>query len=257
MMTNPGALRIDNLSKSFGALKAVDSLSFSVEPGELFGVIGPNGAGKTTLLNCISSVFQVDSGTITLDDQSLHKLRAHRVSSIGVARTFQAADYFGGFTVFDYALLGRLRFGAKSMIGAALSLPPIRRSEAAERRVTAEALERHGLLGQKDDLVAELPYGTRKLLDVVRAVLMEPRLLLLDEPTSGTTSADRQALRSVLDGIAAQKITTLVVDHDVSFIADTCHRALAMNFGRELGQGRPDELLARQDVREAYIGLQG
>jgi ABC-type branched-subunit amino acid transport system ATPase component len=255
-MAGPGVLRIDNVSKSFGALKAVDGLSFSVEPGQLFGVIGPNGAGKTTLLNCISSVFGVDSGAITLDTRSLHKLRAHQVSAIGVARTFQAADYFGGFTVFDYALLGRLRFGAKSMIGAALGLPAIRRSEARERRVTAAALEQYGLLGQKDELASELPYGTRKLLDVVRAVLMDPSLLLLDEPTSGTTAADRQALRTVLEGIAAQKITTVVVDHDVSFVADTCHRALAMNFGRELGQGKPAELLARHDVREAYIGLQ-
>jgi branched-chain amino acid transport system ATP-binding protein len=251
-----GVLRIDHVSKSFGALKAVDGLSFSVEPGQLFGVIGPNGAGKTTLLNCISSVVQVDSGTITLGDRSLHRLRAHRVSAIGVARTFQAADYFGGFTVFDYALLGRLRFGAKSMVGAALSLPAIRRSEAEERRVTAAALDQYGLLEVKDELASELPYGTRKLLDVVRAVLMEPNLLLLDEPTSGTTAADREALKSVLDGLAAQKITTLVVDHDVSFIADTCHRALAMSFGRELGQGSPAELLARHDVREAYIGLQ-
>lgn len=256
-MASTGALRIDNVSLSFGALKAVDSLSFRVEPGQLFGVIGPNGAGKTSLLNCISSVFRIDSGTITLDNQNLHRMRAHQVSAIGVARTFQAADYFGGFSVFEYALLGRLRFGAKSMIGAALGLPAIRRSEAGERRVTAAALEQYDLLDQKDEQVSALPYGTRKLLDVVRAVLMEPSLLLLDEPTSGTTATDRQALRSVLSDIAGQHITTLVVDHDVSFIADTCDRALAMNFGRELGQDTPAELLARGDVRDAYIGLQG
>jgi branched-chain amino acid transport system ATP-binding protein len=250
------ALTISDLSQNFGGVKAVAELSFSVGAGELFGVIGPNGAGKTTLLNCVSGLHHYSQGDITLGGTRLTGRTASQIANLGVARTFQAADFFPEFSVLDYLLLGRYRFCCRSLVRNALSTRGARRAERAERDRAADLLAEFDLAQYRDVEAGVLPYGTRKLLDVLRATLMEPVLLLLDEPTSGTTVADRESLRTAVARIRDLGVTTVIVDHDVRFISDTCDRALAMNFGRELGTGKPDELLARTDVRESYVGLE-
>jgi branched-chain amino acid transport system ATP-binding protein len=255
-MTEAGeaSLRLVDVARSFGGIAAVDGVTFTVEPGEQFGVIGPNGAGKTSLLNCVNGIYPIDRGETWLGGQRIDKLRVHQITARGIARTFQGAGIFPDFKVVDYLLLGRLRFTRNSVLGASLALPGVRRAESRERDHVLALLDEFGLTRLRAAQVGDLPYGTRKVLDVVRALAMEPKVLLLDEPTSGTTSADRERLREVVTGIRAKGVTTLIVDHDVAFISGTCDRVLAMNFGRQLSIGTPSQVLSTPEVRAAYLG---
>jgi branched-chain amino acid transport system ATP-binding protein len=254
-VSGPGsALRLVDVGKSFGGVKAVDGLTFSVAAGEQFGIIGPNGAGKTSLLNCLNGIYPIDRGEAWLDDQRIDKLRMHRVTALGIARTFQGADHLPDFDIVDFILLGRVRFTRNSLVACSLWSPRVRRSESQERIRAIRMLDEFGLGDLRGARVGDLSFGTRKILDVVRALAMEPKVLLLDEPTSGTTSADRERLRVVIAGIREKGVTTVVVDHDVAFISKTCDRLLAINFGRQLSIGAPEEVLAEPDVRAAYLG---
>ena len=254
--TATAALRLIDVARSFGGVAAVDGVTFSVEPGEQFGVIGPNGAGKTSLLNCLNGIYPIDRGEAWLGEVRIDKLRPHQITARGIARTFQGADLFPEFDVVNYLLLGRLRFTRHSLVGCSLALPGVRRSESRERSRVIGLLEEFGFGHLRGARVGDLPYGTRKILDVVRALAMEPRVLLLDEPTSGTTSSDRERLRDVVAGIRAKGVTTMVVDHDVAFISANCDRVLAMNFGRKLSIGTPGQVLAEPEVRASYLGTE-
>jgi branched-chain amino acid transport system ATP-binding protein len=249
-------LDVQDLSVTFGGLKAVDSVSFDVEPGELLGVIGPNGAGKTTLLNAIMGVVPTSHGTVNLNGANVTGNRPDVIAAKGIGRTFQHADFFSEFSVLDALLLGRWAMAERSVVRAIFRLPTLRASERTDEQAALALLERLGLLHVTEAVQSELSYGTRKVLDVARALLMEPTVLLLDEPTSGTTSEDRARLREVVATIKEEGISTVLVDHDVSFTTDVSDSAMAMNFGRKLGEALPSELLARPDVRAAYVGLE-
>jgi branched-chain amino acid transport system ATP-binding protein len=251
-----GFFTIDGLTQRFGGIVALDDISLSVDEGQIFGLIGPNGAGKTTLLNCVCGVYTPASGRVTLGGTELTGRLPHQVMRAGVARTLQAADFFAEMTALDFLMLSRLDHQVTSLTACALGLPYVRRRERAERQRALAMLGRLGLDGVAGHELAGLPYGTRKLLDVGRALLTEPRLLLMDEPTSGTSLADREALRELVTGLRADGITTVIVDHDVAFIAEVADRLLAMNFGKRLGEGTPAQVLQRPDVLEAYVGLE-
>lgn len=201
-------------------------------------------------------VYIPQSGHISVLGNEVTGLRPHRIAAAGVARTFQGADFFAEMPVIDFLLLSRLRYQATSLTGSILGLPRVRRSERGERARALGMLHRLELRDLADHPVGGLPYGVRKLLDVGRALLTEPQLLLMDEPTSGTSTADREALRHIAREIHNEGVTIVIVDHDVSFIADVTDRLLAMNFGKAIGVGTPAEVLARQDVLEAYVGLE-
>ena len=251
-----GYFSIVGMSQSFGGIVALEDVSVSVEKGEVFGVIGPNGAGKTTLLNCICGVYAADHGQLMLDGVDLTGRRPHRIAESGIARTFQHADFFADMPVIDFLLMSRLKYQTTSLTACALGLPGARRSERAERSRAWAMLERFGLAQAGRSGLGSLPYGTRKLLDICRALMTEPSVLLMDEPTSGTASADRELLRRIVGQLRGDGLTTVVVDHDVAFITDVCDRLLAMNFGRQLAVGKPDDVLARPDVIESYVGLE-
>jgi branched-chain amino acid transport system ATP-binding protein len=171
-----------------------------------------------------------------------------------VGRTFQAAEVFNDFRVRDYMLLGRLFAQQTSVIGAALRLPGVRRAEKSERAEVEHLLDKHGLADVAGVVLKELPYGLRKLVDILRALAGRPRVLLLDEPTSGTATSDRLALRDVLLEAGRDGMTTVVVDHDVQFVSELCGRVLVVNFGQQIGTGTPAEVLQRPDVRAAFMG---
>jgi branched-chain amino acid transport system ATP-binding protein len=250
-------LEVRSLSLHFGGLIALEDASFSVAQGETLGVIGPNGAGKTTLLNCISGLYRYRAGDVLFDGTSIRRLQADKRTGLGVARTFQSADYFAEFSALDFVLLSRLRFQRKGLLGCTLGLASTRRSERDEARRALEFLDRFGLADISGQPLGLLPYGTRKTLDIVRATLSEPKLLLLDEPTSGTTMEDRESLLAILTEISvSERLTTVVVDHDVAFVTALCNQLLVMNSGRILAFGNPAELLARPDVISAYIGVE-
>jgi ABC-type branched-subunit amino acid transport system ATPase component len=250
-------LEIRGLRVAFGGLLAVDDLTFAVASGELFGLIGPNGAGKTTLLNAVSGLVPSRAGQIFLDEVPIERLRPHRVTKLGVARTFQAAEVFNDFRVMDYLLLGRFLQQPDSIVRAALRLPGPRRVARADEARALAMLADHDVAHIARRVLKELPYGMRKLVDLLRALMGSPRLLLLDEPTSGTAREDREVLRAALRDAQSQGITIVLVDHDVEFVSDLCDRVLVMNFGQNLGIGEPHEVLGRRDVQAAYVGLEG
>jgi branched-chain amino acid transport system ATP-binding protein len=254
-MSTGAQLSLSHVLRTFGGIRAVDDVSFTVQPGETLGIIGPNGAGKSVLLNLINGVYQIESGEITLDESRLDRLRPHQVAARGVGRSFQSTEQFRDFRAAEYVMLGRMSHQRRSMFTTAVSWPGVRRSERAEFSVAEEALDRFGLAGAALTRVGELPYGEQKLVDIARVMAAGPRLMLLDEPTSGTTSVERTVISGVLDQVAKSDVTLVIIDHDVSFISGISDRMVVMNYGRLLAEGTPDEVLARPDVIDAYLGI--
>jgi branched-chain amino acid transport system ATP-binding protein len=246
---------VSELTLHFGGIVALDNVSFRVPEGRTLGVVGPNGAGKTTMLNCIMRIYRYKRGDVTLRGKSLRQAAPHQISALGVGRTFQGADYFEDFTARDFVLLSRINVQRTSLVGSALGLPAVRRSEREEKKLADENLERFGLQGIADTPLKSLPYGTRKVLDIVRVMLAEPQLLLLDEPTSGTTAEDRESLITVLSTVKEAGLTTIVVDHDVKFVSAVSEELLVLSSGQVLAFGQPEEVLSRPDVIAAYVGI--
>ena len=249
-------LEVRDVTVRFGGLVAVDSVSFEVTRGETVGVIGPNGAGKSTLLNAISGLVRLSGGTVHVVGQPVHRLRPDQRTRLGVGRTFQAAEVFNDFLVLDYVSLGRLRHQRASLLATALRLPSVTAAERAEAQRARENLARFGLEGVAGVALKELPYGVRKLVDLVRVLAGEPRLMLLDEPTSGTATTDRLMLAQVLAQARADGVSVVVVDHDVQFVSDSCDRLLVMDSGSEIATGEPADVLSRPAVQAAYVGLE-
>ena len=236
-------LQIDEVSLSFGGIQALRDVSFDVHQGDVFGLIGPNGAGKTALLNCICGVYRPQRGSITLDGHRLDQLPIERIPPLGLGRTFQSMDHFEEFRVADYVMLGRVGHLSTSSTLASLRWPSIRRQEKEQRRLVEESLEKCGLTQYRNQALAEVPYGVQKLVDIARVLCSGAKWVLLDEPTSGTTSEDRPAIADALEILAAQA-TTVVVDHDVDL-----SRAMSAPWWRSMGsrhRERPDARRARR-----------
>jgi branched-chain amino acid transport system ATP-binding protein len=248
-------LEIEGVTKSFGGLKAVNGVTFDVEQGEVVGVIGPNGAGKTTLLNCVSGTLRSSSGRVTFEGRSIQRMAPHRVAAIGIARTLQLAEHFKDFTVLDFVLLGRQRYLPKSIWLCGLHAPGVVRKERQEIRAARELLEKFDLIAVERLPLRELPYGTQRLVDMVRALASDPKLVLLDEPTSGSSQYERESLRTHVHRIRDEGVTAVLVDHDVGFVSDCCDRLVAMALGKSICVGEPQEVLARPEVIESYLGV--
>jgi ABC-type branched-subunit amino acid transport system ATPase component len=244
----------EGLGIRFGGLTAFEDISCHIYDGELYGIIGPNGAGKTTLLNCVSGVLRPQQGTVRLRDRTLTRRRAHVVASMGVARTFQTLENFGDFPVVDFIMLGRLRWRSHSFIRCGFALPGATSRERAARDEALTLLNRFGLRDVAVTPIKELPYGNQRMVDVLRALASEPDLLLLDEPTSGSSQAERTVLLEMMQALRDSGTTTIVVDHDVGFISACCDRVMAMAFGRQLAEGPAAEVLEHRDVITAYVG---
>jgi branched-chain amino acid transport system ATP-binding protein len=253
---HPAPLHVVGATVRFGGLCAVDDVSIEVAENEIFGVIGPNGAGKTTLMNAVSGLVRLTSGTVCIGESDVTRMRPDRIAGLGVSRTFQAGELFDDFSVIDYMLMGRFVAQAKSITASALRLRAMRRAEDRDRADAMSLLTRYDLDTGAARRLRELPYGLRKLLDVIRAYFAGSKLLLLDEPTSGTAVADRRLIRDVLKDLTREGATAVIVDHDIGFITDVCVRALAMSYGRALATGAPHDILSRDDVRAAYVGLE-
>jgi branched-chain amino acid transport system ATP-binding protein len=241
------------VSRRFGGLKAVDDVSFTVEENEMYGVIGPNGAGKSTLLNCVSGVLGIDKGSVTLGGRQLAGVPPHKVAARGVSRTFQLTEHFKTFTLAEFVMLGRLAHRSRSIWRCGLSLG-VGGSERREQAVADGLLERFKLDGFRNVPLTELSYGTQKMADLIRAVASEPQLLLLDEPTSGSSESERMHMREVMAELQMSGLTTIVVDHDVSFIGTCCDRVLAMAAGAEIATGTAAQVLSHPDVVASYLG---
>lgn len=250
--------QIETLSKSFGGLKAVDQLDFQVQEKEIFSIIGPNGAGKSTIFNCINGLYKPEQGQILFKGENLIGKRPDQIAAAGIARTFQNLELFAHMTTLDNIMLGR-HLSMKASIAAVLGLS-FKRSRAAKeelhhRRKVEEIIDFLELESARDQFVSNLPYGKQKLVELGRALALEPDLLLLDEPAAGLTQEEREDMvfwiKDIRDLLG---ITVILIEHNMQMVQNISDRILAINFGKPITTGTPEEVLGHPEVIQAYLG---
>jgi branched-chain amino acid transport system ATP-binding protein len=244
-----------NLSVQFGGVKAVSDVSFDVHRGEVFTLIGPNGAGKTTVFNLISRIYTPTAGEISFDGRALASAAPHQVAALGIARTFQNIELFEHATVLQNLLIGRHRHLKHPLWQELLFTPSVRAAERATREKVEQVIDFLDLQHYRDTMVAGLAYGVRKVVELARALCTEPRLLLLDEPSSGLNVEETGDMAFWIQDIQQDLgITVLMVEHDMSLVSRVSDRVLAMSQGQVLALGTPAEVQAHPGVIEAYLG---
>jgi branched-chain amino acid transport system ATP-binding protein len=253
-----GILRVEDLSISFGGLQALDGVRFTVEKGEIYSIIGPNGAGKTTVFNCISGIYKPSGGKIFFKDQDITPLKPDRVARIGIARTFQNIELFAHMTAMNNLMLGRhnkLKVGIWAGATFLTANSKAAREEIQNRERVEEIIDFLELQAARNQLVINLPYGTQKLIELGRALALEPEVLLLDEPSAGMNLEEKEnlifSIRDIRDDFG---ITVLLVEHDMNLVMDISDRILALSYGQVIAEGVPAEIQKHPEVLKAYLG---
>jgi branched-chain amino acid transport system ATP-binding protein len=252
-MTAP-ALEVVQLSKSFGGISAIADVSFTVPAGSLTALIGPNGAGKTTLFNLVTNLFTPDAGTVRFHNTPLDGMPLHRVARLGLHRTFQTARVFPGMSALDNVLAGAHGQVSSSTLAQMLWLPGARREEHALTERAKALLDLVGLGAYRDATATSLPMGAQKLVELCRALMGSPRLLLLDEPAAGLNDTETAALAQLLRAVRDVGITVLVVEHNMSLVMDVADDIVVLDLGRLIATGTPAVIQRDQRVIEAYLG---
>lgn len=248
-------LQVKDLSISFGGVKAVDGVSFTVEPGEVFTLVGPNGAGKSTIFNLISRLYEPGGGSVVFDGRDITRLPAHQVAGLGIARTFQNIELFESASTLQNLLVGRHRHSTTRIWQDILRTPKVRREEIEHRRAAEHVIDVLRLQRYRDMAIGGLPYGVRKVVEVARALCVGPSLLLLDEPSSGLNVEETDAMGEwILEINRRLKITVLMVEHDMSLVSRVSDRVLALDAGRIMALGTAEEVQGHPDVIAAYLG---
>ena len=247
--------KVENLTKRFGGLTAVDDISFEVNKGEVYTIIGPNGAGKTTIFNMISLIYPPTSGRVVFEDRDLTGVRPDKVVSYGIGRTFQNIELFEHATVLQNLLIGCHAHAKGSFLSELLFLPSVKKRELEHRERVEKVIEFLDLQSVRESMVSGLPYGVRKVVELARALCTEPKVLLLDEPSSGLNVEETSDMAFWIKDIKNDLgITVLMVEHDMSLVSRVSDRVLAVNYGRKLAEGTPAEVQSNRDVIAAYLG---
>ena len=246
---------VKKITVAFGGVKALNDVSFGVDKGEIFTIIGPNGAGKSTLFNVISRIYEPSKGEIYFENQNISKTKPHNISKLGIARTFQNLELFENATVLQNLLLGRHIYKKTNILSEVFFTPSARKQEHEYRLKVEEVIDFLDLQHYRDTLINGLPYGVRKNVELARALCTDPKLLLLDEPSSGLTNEETIDLGFWIKDIQSLLgITIIMIEHDMSFVNKVSDRILALNYGKILASGLPEEIKNNEDVKQAYMG---
>jgi branched-chain amino acid transport system ATP-binding protein len=248
-------LAVRDVEISFGGIVALNGVSFDLNEGQLLGLIGPNGAGKTTLFNCLNGLYVPSQGDIVFGGRSILHTPPHRMAHLGIARTFQNLALFRTMSVADNVLVGMFCRSRSSILSDAFALPGVRRRERALQEAASEILEFLDLADVAARPVAALPFGLQKRVELARALAAQPKLLLLDEPAGGLNHREVETLGRVIQRIRDERaVTVLLVEHHMHLVMSICDKVVALDFGRKIAEGRPDEVRADPDLIRAYLG---
>jgi len=246
-------LELSAVSKRFGGLQALSEVNLSVAPGEVLGLIGPNGAGKSTLVSCITGVLRIDGGTIRFQDGDIQRLPPHRRARSGIARTFQKVRLADQLTVYENVAAGLASHWFAHANGWPSAFRPL--TAAGIAQAVNRTLERVGLGDVSNAIVKSLPFGQRHFVEIARAIVSEPSLLLLDEPATGLTEPERERLAVLVQDIAAQGCAQLLIEHDLELVGRLCHRVTVINQGHHVFTGTPAAAQREPEVVRAYLGM--
>jgi branched-chain amino acid transport system ATP-binding protein len=248
-------LEAKKISILFGGLAALRDVTFEINQGEVFSIIGPNGAGKTTIFNCINRYYDLYEGEIFFKGHNITSVSAHVVADLGIARTFQNTELFRNNTVVDNLLLGRHRHRRTNVLKEAFFTRSVRDQEITSREKVETIIDFLDLKAYRNRIVASLPYGIQKIVELGRALAMEPDLLLLDEPSSGMSMEETEDIAFWISDIKEEwDVTIIIVEHDMKLVKELSDRVLALNFGVTIAQGQPEEVLDHPAVIKAYLG---
>ncbi len=253
---NEALLEVNNISLSFGGVKALTDISFDIMKGEIRAIIGPNGAGKTSMLNCINGFYHPQEGTITYQGQVRRAMRPYEAAKQGIARTFQNVALFKGMSTLDNIMTGRLLKMRSNIFLQAFYWGPNQKEEIAHREFCEEIIDFLEIQAIRRTPVGRLPYGLQKRVELARALAMEPTLLLLDEPMAGMNVEEKEDMsRFILDVNDQFGTTIALIEHDMGVVMDISDRVVVLDYGRKLADGTPDEVRTNQDVIDAYLGV--
>ena len=248
-------LNVQNISLSFGGVKALSDISFDVREHEIRAIIGPNGAGKSSMLNCINGVYTPQQGSITFRGQTFSHMDSHQVAVMGVARTFQNLALFKGMSVLDNIMTGRNLRMKSNLLLQAIRFGPAEREEIEHRRKVEEIIDFLEIQAYRKTPVGQLPYGLQKRVELGRALALEPQVLLLDEPMAGMNVEEKQDMcRFILDVNDEFGTTVVLIEHDMSVVMDISDRVVVLDYGKKIGDGTPDEVRNNPEVISAYLG---
>jgi len=248
-------LSVQNVSLSFGGIQALTDVSFDMREGEILAIIGPNGAGKTSMLNCINNFYRPDKGRIIFEGHDLTRLSPHRIAQLGIARTFQNIALYTGLSTLDNLMAARHIHMRAGLLQSLLYWGPAHREDIAHRQVVEEIIDFLEMEHIRKAVVGTLPYGLRKRVELGRALAMEPRLLLLDEPMTGMNQEEKEDMaRFILDVHERHGKTILLIEHDMGLVMDIAERVVVLDFGLKIAEGTPEEIRHNEGVIRAYLG---
>jgi branched-chain amino acid transport system ATP-binding protein len=251
-------LKIDNISLSFGGVKALTEVSIDVHEGEILSIIGPNGAGKTCVINCINKFYKPQTGSISFKGKELTRLPSYQIARAGIARTFQNIGLLGYLSVLENLIAGRHCFMASGFRGAtfgSIYLGKTAREEAESLRIAEEIIDFLQIGNIKNKLVGMLPYGLRKRVELGRALMLNPEILILDEPLTGMNLDEKKDMVGFILDIHKNRVHTIIlIEHDMGVVMDISHRIVVLDFGKKIAEGTPDQVKINPLVIEAYLG---